>query len=152
MSLELWHIGKKRNDEYESLTEQYSKRLRRYTSIKTVILKDSKAREPGQRIREESGLVLDKLQPSDHLIMLDEKGRNLTTDEFARQLSSKWMQEKRTVFLIGGSYGLSDAVRSRSNEVIALSKMVLPHQMARLMFTEQLYRAFTILNNENYHH
>ncbi|MDX1684697.1 MAG: 23S rRNA (pseudouridine(1915)-N(3))-methyltransferase RlmH [Saprospiraceae bacterium] len=152
MSLEIWYIGKPRHDEFDALSEEYLKRIKKYAPIKLSAIKESKSREPVSKVRDDSSSLLNLIKPSDFLILLDERGKLFTTIEFADKLRREWMPKRRTIFLIGGSFGLSEAIRSRANEIIALSKMVLPHQMARLVFTEQLYRAFTVLNNENYHH
>lgn len=152
MALEIWHVGKKRKDGYETLISDYAKRLSKYTSVKFKEIKDSKSKIAQQRIAHETESIFQHLKPQDYLVLLDENGALFTTPKLAEKLSHQWMREKRTIFLVGGSYGVGDEVKARANELLGLSKLVLPHQMARLLFTEQLYRAFTILNNENYHH
>jgi 23S rRNA (pseudouridine1915-N3)-methyltransferase len=105
-----------------------------------------------QKNKEEKA-VLEKLQKSDFLVLMDEKGQECTSEKFASFLSSHQMKgTKNLVFLIGGAYGFGPRVYERANTKIALSKMTFTHQMVRLIFTEQLYRAFTITKGEKYHH
>ena len=93
------------------------------------------------------------LQPSDHVVLLDDKGKQYSSTEFAGYLEKKsFLSSKRLVFVVGGPYGFSEEVINRANESASLSKMTFTHQMVRLIFTEQLYRAMTILQNEPYHH
>ena len=98
-------------------------------------------------------MILKQLKPSDHLILLDEKGKSFNSPNFAKKLQS-WMLngKKRLVFVIGGAYGFSEDLYCRKHERLSLSKMTFSHQMVRLFFVEQIYRAYTILNNEPYHH
>jgi 23S rRNA (pseudouridine1915-N3)-methyltransferase len=92
------------------------------------------------------------LQPSDHLVLLDERGKDFRSAEFADWLAHKQLTARRLVFCIGGPYGFSQAVYNRANERISLSRMTFSHQMVRLVFTEQIYRACTIIKGEPYHH
>jgi 23S rRNA (pseudouridine1915-N3)-methyltransferase len=103
--------------------------------------------------KKEQVVVLDRLENSDFLILMDEKGKEYTSEKFAEFLSNHQRRAtKRLVFLVGGAYGFSDEVYKRANAKIALSQMTFTHQMVRLIFTEQLYRAFTIVKGEKYHH
>ena len=97
-------------------------------------------------------MILAKLQSSDHVVLLDEHGKDFRSVEFARWIEQKNASVRRLVFVIGGPYGFSEAVYSRANEKISLSKMTLSHQMVRLVFVEQIYRACTIIKGEPYHH
>lgn len=141
-----------RNDSTESLVSEYLKRIKKYTSIKTRIFKDSKQSSGNKRNEEESQQILKSLTSSDYCVLLDENGSQLTTIQFTKKLDANWLRQKKCVFVIGGSHGVTQDLKNRANESIALSRMVLPHQFARLIFVEQLYRGFTIRNNENYHH
>ena len=107
--------------------------------------------EAQQKVRE-GEMVLAKLQPSDHVVLLDEHGKEFRSVEFARWIEQKNASVRRLVFVIGGPYGFSDAMYQRANEKISLSKMTFSHQMVRLVFTEQVYRACTIIKGEPYHH
>lgn len=107
-----------------------------------------------EQIRQREGeLILRGLKPSDEVILLDERGREYRSVEFASMLEDKMSRSGRNiVFVIGGAYGFSDAVYKRSNGMLSLSRMTFSHQMVRIIFVEQLYRAFTILKGEPYHH
>ena len=101
----------------------------------------------------EGELILKMLQPSDYLVLLDERGKEFRSVEFAQYIQDKMLSScKRLCFLIGGPYGFSEAVYQRSNAKVSLSKMTFSHQMVRVIFLEQLYRAMTILKGEPYHH
>ena len=111
-------------------------------------------RQPTAVIAEKEGMmILDALNPGDYLVLLDEKGKAYSSEKFAEQLQ-KWMNAgtRNIVFVIGGAYGFSPVVYDRANQKISLSDMTFSHQLVRLIFVEQLYRAFTILRGEPYHH
>ena len=120
----------------------------------TVIpeLKNTKSLSFQQQKEREGELILAKLQSSDHVVLLDEHGNDFRSVEFARWIEQKNASVRRLVFVIGGPYGFSEAVYSRANEKISLSKMTFSHQMVRLVFVEQIYRACTIIKGEPYHH
>jgi len=149
-------IGKTTDRYLLSGIEDYNKRLTRYCNYEYQEL-------PGVRLgksatacetkRKEEEIILSKLEKSDFLVLMDEKGEEFTSRSFGDFLKKHQMSgTKRIVFLIGGAYGFSDNVYSRANSKIALSQMTFTHQMVRLIFTEQLYRAFTITKGEKYHH
>jgi 23S rRNA (pseudouridine1915-N3)-methyltransferase len=101
----------------------------------------------------EGKLILNKLEISDYIILLDDKGKDFSSLQFSEKLTSLMHTgKKRLVFVVGGAYGVSNDIFSRCNERLSLSRMTFSHQMVRLFFVEQIYRAFTILNNEPYHH
>lgn len=120
----------------------------------TVIpeLKNTKSLSFQQQKEREGELILAKLQSSDHVVLLDEHGKDFRSVEFARWIEQKNASVRRLVFVIGGPYGFSETVYSRANEKISLSKMTFSHQMVRLVFVEQIYRACTIIKGEPYHH
>jgi 23S rRNA (pseudouridine1915-N3)-methyltransferase len=149
MAIEVWWIGK---DKKEKAIDDYLKRMRRYGQIKCEYFRDSKQKVVTQKVGEEGQMVLDKLHSTDHLILLDEKGKTYTSRSFATRLNDHWLRNRRSIFLIGGAFGHSEEVKQRANETLALSDLTFPHELARLVLIEQLYRAFTILNNEKYHH
>ena len=115
-------------------------------------LKNTKSLSEEQQKQTEGELILKQLQPSDTVVLLDEHGRQYRSIEFARWLEQKQQNARRLVFVIGGPYGFSPAVYSRANEQLSLSLMTFSHQMIRLTFTEQIYRACTIIKGEPYHH
>lgn len=120
----------------------------------TVIpaLKNTKSLSEDQQKQAEGELILRLIQPSDTVVLLDEHGAERTSMEMATWLTRKQQTARRLVFIIGGPYGFSADVYSRANEKISLSRMTFSHQMVRLIFTEQLYRACTIIRGESYHH
>jgi 23S rRNA (pseudouridine1915-N3)-methyltransferase len=147
----------KKNDQWIQIgIDDYKKRIKKYISFEAIEMKSgTKSRRTSEdQIKQEEGKVLlAGLKPGDHLILLDETGKQVTSKTFATYLDSKlnWIPS-RLIFVIGGSFGFSDEVYKRANEKLAISKMTLPHQLARLLFLEQLYRAFSIINNHPYHH
>lgn len=149
-------IGKTDEPYLEEGIEKYAKRLKHYVSFEKVILADVKqgAKLAVDKLKEEEGrLILSKVENSDLLVLLDEKGNEFTSSQFASYLQKKMNTVSgNLVLVIGGAFGFSGEVYSRANEKISLSKMTFSHQMVRLFITEQLYRAFTILRGEKYHH
>ena len=156
MKIVLLTIGKTSEKYLIEGIAQYQKRLKHYTQFEILEipnLKNAKNFSNAEIIKKEGELILKQLQNSDHLVLLDDKGKDFTSPKYAQKLQ-QWMLsgKKRVVFVVGGAYGFSEQVYKRGNEKISLSKMTFSHQMVRLFFVEQLYRAFTILNNEPYHH
>lgn len=156
MQITLVAIGKTDSKELASLIEEYKKRLGFYVKFQLVIipdLKNSKNLSESQQKDKEGELILAQVETSDTLVLLDEKGKQFTSISFSQYLQKKMNSGlKRLVLVIGGPYGFSPAVYTRCNEKISLSSMTFSHQMVRLFAVEQLYRAFTILRNEPYHH
>lgn len=156
MKVQFWVIGKTTDVYLLPGINDYLKRLRRYCQFDYVEFPAAKigknATEQETKNKEETA-VLDRIEKSDFLVVMDEKGKEFSSKKFADFLSDHQMRgTKRLVFLIGGAYGFSDKIYKRSNSKIALSQMTFTHQMVRLIFTEQLYRAFTITKGEKYHH
>lgn len=156
MKIKLLAIGKTDEKSLVELIDTYQKRLNFYINFDLEMIPDVKNAKnlsfQEQKVKE--GLsILQKIQNTDVLILLDEQGKSFTSVEFADYLQKKMNAGiKQLVFVIGGPYGFSDEVYAKSHGKISLSKMTFSHQMIRLFFTEQLYRAFTILRNEPYHH
>ena len=136
--------------------QDYQKRMEHYTQFEIIeILNIKKAQNfsKSELMKKEGELILKQLQNSDYVILLDDKGEDFTSVQFAKKLQGLLNSgKKRLVFVIGGAYGFSNDVYQKANEKLSLSKMTFSHQMVRLFFTEQIYRAFTILKNEPYHH
>lgn len=156
MKISLIVIGKTDASYFVDAINEYKNRLVHYIPFEMEIIPDIKnvknLREEQQK-EKEGELILKMLQPGDHLVLLDEHGKSFTSMEFATYLERKMhVVSKRLVFVIGGPYGFSEAVYKAASEKISLSKMTFSHQMIRLIFVEQIYRAMTILNNEPYHH
>ena len=134
----------------------YQNRLNHYTSFEMIEIpniKKSKNLTKLELMKKEGDLILKNILNSDHLVLLDDKGKEYNSIKFSEKIQN-WMLsgKKRIIFNIGGSYGFSNDVYQRGNEKISLSKMTFSHQMVRLFFLEQLYRGYSILNNEPYHH
>jgi 23S rRNA (pseudouridine1915-N3)-methyltransferase len=156
VKIELIIIGKTDADWVKQGFEVYQKRLSYYISFNTTIIPDLKNRKNlaiDQQKDQEGILILKQLQTSDFVILLDENGKQFDSVQFSDLLQKKMNSGiKRLVFVIGGPYGFSSELYQKSNQKISLSKMTFSHQMVRPFFVEQLYRAFSILNNEPYHH
>ncbi len=134
----------------------YTKRLKNYCTLEIITInvpKNVRLRSEKEQKTEEAKLILKELKASDHLVLLDEKGKQQTSMEFSKFISQKQNAGiKRLVFLIGGPFGFANEVYERANFKLGLSHMTFSHQMVRLFFMEQLYRAYSILNGEKYHH
>lgn len=156
MKIILLSVGKTDNKQFAQLVDEYRKRVNYYIPFETQIVPDIKNRknisEKEQKTLE-GNLLLKSLLPTDYVVLLDDKGKQFSSVEFAGYLERKsHTVPKRLIFMIGGPYGFSQEIYDAANEKISLSKMTYTHQMVRLIFAEQLYRAMTILNNEPYHH
>ncbi|MGY6647784.1 23S rRNA (pseudouridine(1915)-N(3))-methyltransferase RlmH [Wenyingzhuangia sp. IMCC45574] len=156
MKILLLAVGKTDDKNLIQLIENYQSRLKHYVKFDLEVIpdiKNVKNLSESQQKEKEGQLLLKKLQPTDQLVLLDEKGKDFTSMHFADFLQKKMNSGiKQLVFVIGGPYGFSDAVYKKAQGKISLSKMTFSHQMIRLFMVEQLYRGFTILKNEPYHH
>ena len=149
-------VGKTTDKRFEAITQEYIERIRHYIPFTMEVipeLKNTKGLSQDEQKKREGELIQKNLQPGDYVVLLDEHGSERSSMDFA-----SWMQKKmaagpkRLVFIVGGPYGFSDAIHQKGNEEISLSRMTLSHQMIRMFFVEQIYRAMTILNGEPYHH
>ena len=135
---------------------EYQKRLKHYCKFSELIIPDIKnsGKLSKKELKEkEGGLILESIKNSDYFILLDDKGLALTSIDFAKFLNKKMVSSaNELVFIVGGAFGFSESVYQRANIKLSLSKMTFSHQMVRLIFKEQLYRAFSILKGEKYHH
>lgn len=156
MNIKLIAIGKTDQKNLQALMDEYQKRLSFYIKFELEIIpdiKNAKNLSEQQQKEKEGELILQKLSPTDFLILLDENGKSFSSVEFSEELQKKMNAGLKTlVYVIGGPYGFSEAVYQKAQQKISLSKMTFSHQMVRLFFIEQLYRGFTILRNEPYHH
>ena len=156
MKIKLLAIGKTDNKQLIQLISEYQNRLKHYIKFEIEIIpdiKNVKNLSTSQQKDKEGALILSKLQNTDQLILLDDKGKEFTSIEFSNYLQKKMNSGiKQLVLVIGGPYGFSDTIYKKSTGKISLSKMTFSHQMIRLFIVEQLYRGFTILRNEPYHH
>ena len=156
MKIVLLTIGKTSEKYLIEGIAQYQNRLKHYIQfemIEILNIKNAQNFSNAELMKKEGELILKQLQRSDHLVILDDKGKDFTSPKFSEKLQN-WMLsgKKRLVFVVGGAYGFSEQVYARGNEKLSLSKMTFSHQMVRLFFIEQIYRGYTILNNEPYHH
>jgi 23S rRNA (pseudouridine1915-N3)-methyltransferase len=156
LKIKLLAIGKTNFDFLIKGEAEYDKRLKHYTGFETQYMADikqSKGMAETQLKVKEGEVFLKELSIRDFVVLLDEKGNEYTSEEFALFIEKQQLQStKNLVFIIGGAYGFSEDLYKRANLKLALSKMTFSHQMVRMIFKEQLYRAFTILKGEPYHH
>ncbi|MBX7148562.1 23S rRNA (pseudouridine(1915)-N(3))-methyltransferase RlmH [bacterium] len=146
-------VGKLKNKALKEVCEDYAGRLTHYISFKIIEVKDSKAENIAKRNEEEALSLLEHIDPADQVIGLDVKGKEYTTENFSSFLNQFYSSgKKKMVFVIGGSYGLGDSLKKRANGFLSLSALTMPHELARTVFLEQLYRAHTLLKGEKYHH
>lgn len=148
--------GKTNHPLFNSIEEEYRKRLKHYLQLEQIIipeLKNTKNITEEEQKNKEGDLIMKQIEPTDEVILLDEKGKLFSSMNFANEVNKKLHSTtKRIVFIIGGPYGFSDSVYKRANSLLSLSTMTFSHQMVRMIFLEQLYRAMTILKGEPYHH
>ena len=156
MKIVLLTVGKTSQKNIEEEILLYSKRLSHYTDFELQeipSLKISAKISQSELKKSEGQMVMKYLNSSDYVVLLDENGKSYSSIDFSKKIEKFMLNSfKRVVFVIGGAFGFSDELYSRCNEKVSLSNMTFSHQMVRLFFVEQLYRAFTIINNEKYHH
>jgi 23S rRNA (pseudouridine1915-N3)-methyltransferase len=155
MKIELIAIHPTQESWLKAELNSYVNRINHYNTFeyRDIKLPKPKSRNESNMLQTEGEALLSKTQKSDYLILLDEKGKQFTSLEFSGFMQTRFNSgHKKMIFAIGGAYGFSPEVYARANQLLALSKMTYTHQMVRLVFVEQLYRAFTILNNGPYHH
>ena len=155
MKTTLLFTGKTTGKLYAEGIADYANRVGHYMPFEVVTipdLKGTKALTEEQQKQKEGEMILRQVQEGDTLVLLDERGRQLSSVDFAEWLAKRQQTSRRIVFAIGGPYGFSKAVYDRANELLSVSKMTFSHQMVRLVFAEQLYRACTIIKGDPYHH
>jgi 23S rRNA (pseudouridine1915-N3)-methyltransferase len=156
MKLQFWSIGKAHESYVKEGVELFTKRITNYYPVEWNILSMPKNAATLSAIdlkKKEGELVLQALQKDDYLVLLDERGKQLKSEGLAQMIQSRANESvKNIIFLIGGAFGVSDAVAQRANFTWSLSPLVFPHQLVRLVLAEQIYRACSINRNEKYHH
>jgi len=156
MKITFLTVGKTEDAYLKEGIDKYVKRLKHYTKLELAEipeLKNTKALSPVQQKAKEAELILKKITPLDFVILMDEKGTEFTSSQFAAYINKKEVTTSANlIFIIGGPYGFDASVYQRANDKISLSRMTFSHQMVRLFFVEQLYRAYTIMKGEPYHH
>lgn len=149
-------VGKTEDAYLKDGIEKYVKRLKHYCKLELVDLnelKNTKALTPDQQKTKEAEMILKKVTATDYVVLLDENGTEFTSQQFAAYLDKRSISSSANiVFVVGGPYGFDQSVYQRANDKLSFSRMTFSHQMIRLFFTEQLYRAFTIIKGEPYHH
>lgn len=149
-------VGKTEDAYLKDGIEKYVKRLKHYTKLEMndiPELKNTKALTEDQQKAKEAELILKKITPNDHVILLDENGMEFTSVQFANYINKRSVSSSANlIFIVGGPYGFDQSVYQRANDKISLSRMTFSHQMVRLFFVEQLYRAYSIIKGEPYHH
>jgi 23S rRNA (pseudouridine1915-N3)-methyltransferase len=156
MNIEIWTIGKENEGFIDEGIQMYFQKTRPYNPVELVVLqlpKKANTTDIERTKKQEEELILKKLQSQHYLILMDERGKQLTSPQWANQFQQLMNQgTKSVVILIGGAFGVTDEVRKQARQVWSLSSLVFPHQLVRLILAEQVYRAFSILNNSPYHH
>ena len=156
MNVEIWSLGKANEDFIASGLQYYFQKTKPWNPVELVILQLSKktlTTDVARTKQQEEELILKKLQPHHYLVLLDERGKALNSVQWSQQFQQCMNQGVKTlVILIGGAFGVTDAIRKQARQCWSLSNLVFPHQMVRLIVAEQVYRAFSILNNSPYHH
>lgn len=153
MQIQLWCIGKTSDKYIQQGIDVFVKRLKHYCKFELVIVKDVKATKSANDLKSlEAEQILKSILPTDHIILLDEKGKQYSSELFAEEIEKLQLRSiKRLIFVVAGAYGADEQLKQRANSMLSLSKMTFSHQMIRLFFVEQLYRAHTIIKNEKYH-
>ena len=156
MKIQFWSVGKTHESFVKEGIELFTKRISNYFPVEWNIIpmpKNAGIMEPAMLKIKEGEAILVQINKEDFLVLLDEKGVEFTSEGFAKFIEKRTIESTKTIiFLIGGAYGVSDAVFARANFKWSLSTLVFPHQMVRLILAEQVYRACSILRNEKYHH
>jgi 23S rRNA (pseudouridine1915-N3)-methyltransferase len=156
MKIKLVVIGKTEEDYLRKGIEEYETRIQRYVSYESIqipAIRTTSQMPPSIAKTKEAEKLLKYVSPSDFVVLLDERGGEMRSVEFAAFLGTRFNSGAKTLlFLVGGPFGVDDTVKKRANFTFSLSKLTFSHQMVRLFFAEQLYRALTILKNESYHH
>lgn len=153
MEIKLIVVGKTKSSELVRLINEYVKRINFYKKFKIIVVNSLKSKKNSEKeIKKFEGeKILINIKKNELIFLLDENGKSFNSRKFADFLSNKFKTNKSIVFVVGGAYGFSNEIKQKSNEIISLSEMTFSHQIIRLFFTEQIYRAFTILNNHPYH-
>lgn len=131
--------------------DEYTKRLRKFTNLEIIELKDENLNEIEKNKIKEAERIKKHIDKKDYIITLEIEGKQLSSKEFSKKIENTLIESSNITFIIGGSYGLADEIKSLSNFKLSFSKMTFPHQLFRVILLEQIYRAYKIMNNENYH-
>ena len=153
MKIAIWSVGKANEAYIKEGVDQFTKRIGHYYPLDWQLIMPSKLTDPSQIKKAEAASILKALTPTDVLILLDEKGKMLSSPALAKLIQQKANQSaQKLVFLIGGAYGVAEEIKARAQFTWSISELVFPHMLVRLILAEQIYRACSILANEKYHH
>jgi 23S rRNA (pseudouridine1915-N3)-methyltransferase len=156
MKIQFWSVGKAHENYIKPGVEDFTHRLQKYFPVEWLIIpspKNSSTLPEAEQKKKESEALLALIKKDDYLVALDEKGKEFTSEQLASFIQSRANESvKRMIFLIGGAYGIDDALLKKANHKWSLSQLTFPHQLVRLILAEQVYRACSILRNEKYHH
>lgn len=144
-------VGKIKEKFYREALEEYQKRLSKYTKLEIIELQDITNNNIDIILEKEKDLIMNKINDKDYVITLEIEGKELSSIELSEKINNTFMTNSNITFIIGGSYGLHNDVKNRSNFKLSFSKMTFPHQLFRVVLLEQIYRSFKIINNESYH-
>lgn len=155
MKIQFLQIGDTNESFIKNGVDHFEKRIKKYCKFEVITIKNIKNAKnlshAELKLKEEK-LLLEKLAKSDFIYLLDEKGKAYTSLQFSQELEKRMNHSSIITFVIGGAYGVTDVIKQKANAMLQLSSMTFSHQIIRLLFAEQLYRGFSILNNEPYHH
>ncbi len=144
-------VGKLKEKYLKDATEEYLKRLSKYTKVEIIELEDSKIDTENLALEEEKDKILKNINPKDYVITLEIEGKQLTSIEFSELIDKTLISNSNITFIIGSSYGIHKDIKEKANYHLSFSKMTFPHQLFRIFLLEQIYRGYKILNNEKYH-
>lgn len=144
-------VGKIKEKYLIDAIEEYKKRIEKFTKIEIIEVKDSSFDEINKNIETEKELIERYIDSKDYLITLEIEGKQLTSEEFAKNINNIFITNSNITFIIGGSYGLAKGIKDKANMHLSFSKMTFPHQLFRVLLLEQIYRSYKINNNESYH-
>lgn len=142
-------VGKVKEKFFVDAIKEYSKRISKYTKLEIIEIPDEATER--QALKKEGEKILSKIKDNDYVVTLEIEGNSLNSLEFAKKIDNNFNSNRNLVFVIGGSYGLDESVKSRSNYKLSFSNFTFPHQLFRVILLEQIYRAYKINHNENYH-
>lgn len=149
--IKLITVGTIKEKYLKDAIDEYTKRIKKYTNIELIEVKDEGLVEESKAISLEAEKIKKHLSPRDYIITMEIEGKQLTSEEFSEKLNQIQIENSNIVFIIGGSYGLSDEIKQMSKLHLSFSKLTFPHQLFRVLLLEQIYRCYKILNNESYH-
>ena len=149
--IKLITVGTIKEKYLKDAIDEYTKRIKKYTNIELIEVKDEGLVEESKAISLEAEKIKKHLSPRDYIITMEIEGKQLTSEEFSEKLNQIQIENSNIVFIIGGSYGLSDEIKQMAKLHLSFSKMTFPHQLFRVLLLEQIYRCYKIINNESYH-